>query len=87
MSTDTFEDRPPDSQSLTTYDERNLVTYLRLLDADEEGADWQEVVRIIFGLDPDREPERAKQMHESHLARARWMTKVGYRHLLTGGRR
>ncbi len=86
MPIDTFEDRPPNSQTLTAYDEHNLVTYLRLLDADEEGADWREVVQIIFGLDPDRDPEYAKSVHDSHLARARWMTEVGYRYLLMGGR-
>ena len=28
------------------------------------------------------DPERAKRIHDSHLARARWMTENGYRHLL-----
>ena len=82
MTTPDFEDRPPDSPRLTRYDERHLDAYLRLLDADAEGADWREAVRIIFKLDPEREPTRAKTVHESHLARARWMTEVGYRHLL-----
>jgi hypothetical protein len=39
-------------------------------------------VRLIFGIDPEREPERARLVHDSHLARARWMTEKGYRHLL-----
>ena len=73
---------PPDGSRVTSYDERHLVTYLRLLDADEEGADWREVVSVIFGLDPAREPQRARMVHASHLARARWMTEAGYRHLL-----
>jgi hypothetical protein len=29
-----------------------------------------------------REPFRAKIVHDSHLARARWMTETGYRYLL-----
>jgi len=82
MTITAFEDRPPESAQLTAYDERHFATYLRLLDADEEGADWQEAVRIIFGLDPDREPERARIVHDSHLERARWMTQAGYRGLL-----
>jgi deoxyribodipyrimidine photolyase-like uncharacterized protein len=53
-----------------------------LLDAAAENADWREVVRIIFGLDPEKEPERAKTVHDSHLARALWMSNTGYRHLL-----
>ena len=67
---------------MNAYDERHLTTYLRLLDAAEEGADWREVVAVIFGIDPEREPERAKIIHESHLARARWMSAAGYRQLL-----
>ena len=72
-----FDDRPPDKPHLTSYDERHLADYIRLLDAEEEGADWREAVKIIFGLDPRREPERARVVHDSHLARARWMTDDG----------
>ena len=82
MSTPSFEDRPPQLDRVSPYDERHLTSYIRLLDAAAEGADWREAVAIIFGLDPDKEPERARIVHDSHLARARWMTKKGYRHLL-----
>jgi len=44
---------------------------MRLLDANAEGADWREVVRIALRTDPDREPYRARQAFESHLTRAR----------------
>ena len=81
-----FMDRPPDSPTLTDYDRRQMVTYIRLLDAEADGADWQEAVSILFGLDPDREPERARLVHDSHLARARWMSAHGYRHLVKEGR-
>jgi hypothetical protein len=40
----------PDVEELTAYDIRHLVTYLRLLDADYEGADWQEAASIVLGL-------------------------------------
>lgn len=82
MTIPAFDDCPPTSAKLTPYDERHLVTYLRLLDAAEEGADWREAVRIIFGLDPAREPERARIVHDNHLARARWMMEAGHEHLL-----
>ncbi|PWB95172.1 DUF2285 domain-containing protein [Methylosinus sporium] len=82
MSTPAFEDRPPLTEHVNAYDERHLTTYLRLLDAADEGADWGEVVAVIFGIDPEREPERAKTIYESHLARARWMSAAGYRQLL-----
>ncbi|MDE2570151.1 MAG: DUF2285 domain-containing protein [Sphingomonadales bacterium] len=82
MTAPPFETQPPQEDGVTSYDERHLVTYLRLLDAEAEGADWREAVSIIFGIDAAREPERAKAVHDSHLARARWMTEAGYRHLL-----
>jgi hypothetical protein len=82
MTNSAFDDKPPIATDLTPYDERHLVTYLRLLDAAEERADWREVVKIIFGLDPVQEPDRARIVYDAHLARARWMTEAGYRHLL-----
>ena len=82
MSELIFADEPPQTSRVNGYDERHFVTYLRLLDAETEGACWQEVVRIIFGIDPAVEPERARHVHDTHLARAHWMTQVGYRHLL-----
>ena len=78
-------DLAPNSSVLTGYDEQHLVTYLRLLDADAERADWQEVARIVLHIDPALEPDRARRAWDSHLARARWMTENGYRHLLQGG--
>jgi len=77
-------DSAPSSGTLTDYDQQHLVTYLRLLDADAEGADWREVARIVLHIDPAREPERARRAWDSHLARARWMVESGYRHLLGG---
>lgn len=78
-------DLAPTSSALTGYDEQHLVTYLRLLDAAEEGADWAKVAALVLHIDPAREPDRARRAWESHLARARWMTKHGYRYLLRGG--
>ena len=78
-------DAAPTDGILTGYDELHLVTYLRLLDAAEDGADWQEVAKLVLHIDPASEPARARRAWETHLARARWMTEHGYRHLLRGG--
>ena len=78
-------DTAPTEPMLTDYDRQHFVTYLRLLDADDEGADWREVARIVLHIDPDREPARARTAFDSHLARAKWMTEHGYRHVLRGG--
>jgi hypothetical protein len=78
-------DTAPSGSVLTAYDEEHLVTYLRLLDADAQGADWREVARIVLHLNPEHESDRARRAFESHLSRAKWMTKHGYRLLLRGG--
>ncbi len=80
--TQPFEDIAPIGQELTEYDRTHVKLYVRLLDAAADGADWKEAVQVLFGLDPVREPERCRRIHDSHLTRARWMTHTGYRHLL-----
>lgn len=54
-------DTAPTENRLTDYDRAHLTTYLRLLDAAKEGAPWTEVVRIVLGIDPVGEPDRAKK--------------------------
>lgn len=78
-------DQAPEADVLTAYDREHLATYLRLLDADADGADWTEVARIVLNIDPAREPERARRAWESHLSRAKWMTERGYQQLLRSG--
>lgn len=82
MAIGAFEDRAPDAPYVTPYDERHNWTYWRLLDAAAEKADWHEAVSIIFGIDAAAEPERARLVYDTHLARARWMSETGYRHYL-----
>jgi hypothetical protein len=78
-------DTAPSDSVLTAYDEEHVIRYLRLLDADAQGADWREVTRIVLHLDPEHESDRARRALDSHLLRAKWMTEHGYRHLLRGG--
>lgn len=75
----------PTDATLTGYDQAHAITYLRLLDAESERADWREVARVVLGCDPDNDPDCARETYESHLRRARWMTTNGYEHLLRGG--
>ena len=62
-----------------------LVTYLRLLDADAEGADWREVTRVVLHLDPEQESDRARRGVRKPFVACQWMTEHGYRHLLRRG--
>ena len=70
-------DAAPADQILTAYDERHVVTYMRLLQAEGEGANWREVARVVLHFDPEREPDRARSAYQSHLARAKWLTEQG----------
>lgn len=81
-ATQTFLDEPPFSQMLTSYDREHMKLYMRLLDAERDGADWREAVQLLFGLDPDREPDRSRTIYAWHLARAHWMSEHGYRQLV-----
>ncbi len=85
MTKEDFLDQPPSGAALTAYDQAHLKVYLRLLDADADGADWRDVVAAVFGLDATAEPQRAFEVYAAHLARAKWMTKSGFCELL--GRR
>ena len=78
-------DEAPQADSLTPYDQAHLVTYLRLLDAEADNADWTEVASVVLHIDATHEPARARRVWESHLARAKWMTERGYRNLLRSG--
>ena len=78
-------DEAPIAPMVTDYDKAHLELYLRLLDAAAEGAAWDEIARLLLEIDPDVEPDRARRRHQTHLARARWMTERGYLDLLNGG--
>lgn len=82
MTQQAFKDEPPQSSVLTPYDRAHMTLYMRLLDAARDGADWRDAVRTLFGLDVVQDPQRARQVHDTHLARARWMTETGYRQLV-----
>lgn len=78
-------DVAPNGPVLTAYDEEHMITYMRVLDTDQQGADWRDVSRIVLRIDPDNEADRARVAFKSRLSRARWMAEQGYRHLLRSG--
>jgi hypothetical protein len=58
-------DTAPSDSVLTVYDEEHVITYLRLLDADAQGADWRAVARIVLHLDPEHESDRARKAFDA----------------------
>ena len=81
MTDHDLRDAPPRQERLTAYDRAHMRAYIRLLDAAAAGADWREVAALVLGLDVEADPERARQIHDAHLERARWMSQAGYRGL------
>ncbi len=75
-------ERAPQGEPLTDYDREHAAVYLRLLDAEQAGADWRDVAKIVLGVDADQDAARAQAMHASHLARAHWLRDGGYREFL-----
>ncbi|ESY89493.1 DUF2285 domain-containing protein [Mesorhizobium sp. LNHC229A00] len=72
------------SDNLTAYDKAHFTTYMRLLDASADGASEEEMAHLILGIDPAREPERARKTLRNHLDRANWMVTTGYKKLFPG---
>ena len=85
LGPDVSQAAPPNPAALTPYDYSHMTTYLRMLHANAEGADWRKVTQIVLHIEPEREPTRARRAYESHLARAKWMTEYGYKLLLRQG--
>ncbi|WP_119307023.1 DNA -binding domain-containing protein [Cohaesibacter haloalkalitolerans] len=75
-------DEAPRDDRVTSYDEQHFVTYLRLLDAEKAGADWQEVARVVLHRDASIDDERSYRCWKSHLDRAQWLSKIGYTTIL-----
>ena len=55
-------DEAPLADELTPYDRARLVTYLRLLDADAEKADWTDIASAVLHIDATQEPQRSAGM-------------------------
>src|SRR3546814_18711120 len=78
-------DTAPEDAFLTPYDEEHLITYLRLLDAQNDGEVWEEVARIVLHIDPEDKPTSAHTAWVTNLEQEHWMAKYGNQHLLRGG--
>ncbi|MGX9182132.1 DNA -binding domain-containing protein [Mesorhizobium sp. BHbdii] len=77
-------DQVPWSDSLTAYDNQHFTIYLRLLDACADDASEEEMAQAILGIDPAKEPARARKSVRSHLDRVHWLVTTGYKELFSG---
>ncbi len=74
-------DEVPWSENLTDYDNAHFTVYMRLLDAAADDASAEEMALLILDIDPQQEPSRAHKSVQSHLDRANWIAKTGYKEL------
>lgn len=63
-------------------DREMMKTYLRLLDADRDQADWREVAAIILNLDVKKDPKGSRAVFERSLKQALWLRDRGYLRLV-----
>ncbi len=73
-----FEDVAPSGDDVTDYDRDHTMLYICLLDRQARGQDWRITARAFFGLDSDHEPDSARTVYESHLARATALQSAPY---------
>lgn len=81
-ATATLAAEAPAADAFTPYDEAHFAVYLSLLHASAEGVSDAAMCQEILGIDPQTDPDRAKTMLQSHLARVRWLSTSGRRRIL-----
>lgn len=72
----------PWSESLTAYDDKHFELYLKLMDACADSASEEEMALDVLGIDPVKEPIRARKALSSHLKRVLWFMHEGHKELL-----
>ncbi|MGY4282350.1 hypothetical protein ACVWXO_001570 [Bradyrhizobium sp. LM2.7] len=63
-------DSAPNEPALTAYDEQHVVTYIRLLQAEGEGANWREVWLEWSCIWTQSESQTARGAHIRVILRA-----------------
>ncbi len=63
----------PHTEEVTEYDRKNAYLFGLLLQAEADGASPQYMAGLLFNIDADRHPIRARRVVRSHLARAHWL--------------
>ena len=71
--------RPIHAKTLTAIDEANMPVYLFVIDAINAGKNWKFIAQQFW---KDDQPDDAKEIVSDFVKRAKWMTTVGYKHLL-----
>lgn len=60
----------------------DLKKYLRLLDAEAEGADWKEIASLLLEVDVAADPDGARRIYLNELSVAHGLAQHGYLRLM-----
>lgn len=71
----------PWSDTLTDYDNEHFTLYMNILVFKAQNASEEDIALKLLGIDPAREPSRARKAVISHLARVQWLVMTGYKEL------
>lgn len=80
MTSEVREDIPW-ADTLTDYDNAHFTLYLQLLSSSADNATEDDMARLVLGIDPAQEPDRARRALRSHLDRVNWLMTSGYKEL------
>lgn len=78
MGASSFQPNPPDEPVITDYDRAHAAIYLRLLDAEINGAGWESAAALVLQQDVSSDWVGAHGLHTSHLKRAQWLRDSGF---------
>ena len=79
--TSEIQEEIPWSETLTDYDNTHFSLYLQLLSSSADNATEDDMARLVLGIDPAQEPDRARRTLRSHLDRVNWLMTSGYKEL------
>ncbi|WP_367186964.1 hypothetical protein [Roseibium sp.] len=66
---------------MTGYDRAHFTRYMQLLSAAAENVSEAEMAYSILGIDPLKEPNRARLVVRGYLKRVNWLLETGYKEL------
>lgn len=73
-----YADHESNLKWLAECDESQFALYLCLITALLKGGTEEEICNLLFCIDPETEPRRARMVYQNHLSRACWLWRVHF---------
>ncbi|RUW18594.1 hypothetical protein [Mesorhizobium sp. M1E.F.Ca.ET.041.01.1.1] len=71
----------PWSDTLTDYDNEHFTLCMNIHVFTAQNASEEDIALKLLGIDPAKEPSRARKAVKSHLARVQWLVTTGHKGL------